>query len=145
MTHSFDTSWRPPHAYIPGKTPRHPEALFEPFKVGIADVSVEKLYLTSPWKMAHAFLAEEYFWEAHEIFEAIWMVCPPNSPEKLLVQALIQKANAELKFLMGMERATSRLRAESARLAKEAFVRGGEVILGISLAEWENSFMNSDE
>ena len=145
MTHSFDTSWRPPHAYIPGRTPRHPEALFEPFKVGIADVPAEKLNLTSPWRIAHAFLAEGYFWEAHEIFEAIWMVCPPNAPEKLLVQALIQKANAELKFLMGMERATSRLRAESARLAKEAFVRGGEVVLGIRQDEWENSLTNDND
>ena len=24
--------WRPPHAYVPGQSPRHPEGLFDPIK-----------------------------------------------------------------------------------------------------------------
>jgi len=38
-----------------------------------------------------------YFWEAHEILEAIWMVAPQNGRDRLALRALIQLANAALK------------------------------------------------
>ena len=80
---------------------------------------------------SRAFLQEGYFWEAHEMFESIWMACPPNAPEKLLVQSLIQDANAALKRRMGREQAAVRLDAEARRLQDEAFGRSRGPILGL--------------
>jgi len=73
------------------------------------------------------------------------MACLPNAPEKLLVQAFIQQANAELKREMGMERATMRLQAEADRLAKEAFNRGGDKVLGFDLCGWQAMIGQEDQ
>jgi len=142
VTTALDMAWRPPHAYIPGRTPRHPEDLFDACKLGLDDVPMDRLHETASWEIACAFFDERYFWEAHEVLEAIWMVCLPNSPEKVFVQAFIQHANAELKREMGMERATTRLRAEADRLTNEAFNRVDGKLLGFDLDGWRAT-MNS--
>ncbi len=122
--------WHPPHAYIPGLTARHPEGLFDGLKTGLEDVPTDRLDETRAWKYGLAFLQDGYFWEAHEVLEAVWMVCPPNAPEKLMVQALIQQANAALKRKMGRDRAAERLDAQSLALAQEAVERAGCRVLG---------------
>jgi len=38
-----------------------------------------------------------FYWEAHEVLEAVWNNAAPNSREKHLVQGVIQIANAQLK------------------------------------------------
>ena len=79
-----------------------------------------------------AFLNEGYFWEAHEVLEAVWLACPPNSPERLMVQAVIQYANACLKGRMGQPRAVARLMTLSDDLAREAMDRAGGAVLGLN-------------
>ena len=106
---AFGTDWRPTHAYIPGRTPRHPEALFDPLKAGVDRTSLTKLAETDAWRFGINFLREGYFWEAHELLEPIWMACPPNSAEKLFVQGIIQIANARLKRVMDRPAAAARL------------------------------------
>jgi len=127
-----DPDWRPPHAYVPGQTPRHPEGLFDPHKTDIASVPYTRLHETQAWALGLAFLSEGFAWEAHEMFEAIWLVCPPNSAEKLFVQALIQQANAALKLRMGRKKAAERLRITADQLLAEAFGRASGEIFGVS-------------
>lgn len=129
-------SWFPPHAYIPGKTARHPEGNFDEFKLSLNSKKYKCFHETETWKMAFIFLDKSYYWEAHELFEAIWFLCPPNSPEKLFVQALIQLANAGLKQKMGADGAVKKLTLESNRLAKEAFNRSNGKIFGYSENVW---------
>jgi predicted metal-dependent hydrolase len=101
--HEGVPSWRPTHVYVPGKSERHPEGLFDwikrdaAFPDGVA------------FQYGLGFLNDGYFWEAHEVLEAVWMSCPQNSTEKLLIQALIQWANAGLKFRMARNKAAWRL------------------------------------
>ncbi len=125
-------TWRPGHAYVPGKSARHAEGLFEPMKAGIQGVSAQRLNETGTWVLAKAFLADGYFWEAHELFEALWMACPPNSPEKLMIQALIQVSNAGLKRRMGLGKAAAKLGVEAERLGQEATMRAKGPVLGIT-------------
>lgn len=61
-----------------------------------------------------------YFWEAHEVLEAVWLNAPPNSPERKQVQAVIQLANAALKSSMGRPNAAQRLCAMARALSAEA-------------------------
>ncbi|GAA6160012.1 hypothetical protein NBRC116589_21860 [Ruegeria sp. HU-ET01832] len=122
----------PPHAYVPGQTARHPEGLFDPLKTGLSDVAPSDLVDTSAWTSGLAFLNEGYFWEAHEVLEAVWLACPPNSPERLMVQAVIQYANACLKGRMGQPRAMARLMTLSDDLACEAVDRAGRAVLGLN-------------
>ena len=45
-------------------------------------------------------LESGFYWEAHEILEPVWMNAPADAPERFMVQALIQLANAALKQVM---------------------------------------------
>lgn len=122
----------PPHAYVPGQTPRHPEDLFDALKEGIETTPSNKLIESNAWCAGLRFIQEGYFWEAHEVLEAVWMACPPNSAEKLMVQAVIQIANAKLKKKMGRTSAAERLHQQAKQLAEEAVLRAGGNVLGLA-------------
>ncbi|MCB1381754.1 MAG: DUF309 domain-containing protein [Notoacmeibacter sp.] len=65
-----------------------------------------------------------WFWEAHEVLEALWQGLPMNSAERHVVQALIQHANARLKQEAGQARAAARLDAIAQDHLDEAQARG---------------------
>ncbi len=125
--------WRPHHAYIPGKTPRHPEDLFDEIKAAAEKTPIDQMSRCETMIYGLAFLQDGFYWEAHEVLEAVWMACPPNSAEKLMVQAVIQTANARLKDVMGNPSASARLQSEAKRLAKEAELRKGGPVFGINI------------
>jgi hypothetical protein len=116
--------WRPPYAYVPGINPRHDEALFDEVKADLAQA----------WPLGCDLLRDRFFWEAHEVLEAVWMGCAPNGAERVLVQGVIQLANAGLKQRMGKTGAVVRLLALADRLSDEAFQRGGAVVMGLDVA-----------
>ena len=120
----------PTQAYLPGQTPRPPDGMFDDLKSGLDGIPPERLTETKAWAAGMALLREGYYWEAHEVLEAVWQCCPPNTPERLMVQAIIQRANAELKRKMGQERAARRLFILSGKLAREAIERSGREVLG---------------
>ena len=100
----------PPHAYIPGRTTRHSESLFDEIKASVTnDVPIQKLHQTEAFKSGLRYLHTGFNWECHEVLEAVWMQTHPGSPERAMTQALIQLANARLKLLMGKPRAVERL------------------------------------
>lgn len=100
----------PPHAYIPGQTPRHDDALFEPLHASVLPgMTADQLCQTAAWQAGLRYLETGFFWEAHEALEPVWMQTQPNSVERHLVQALIQLANAALKERMQRPRAVIRL------------------------------------
>ena len=124
----------PPWAYVPGKAPRHPEDWFDAIKSSVrpgmtpADLQGSEAFVTG----LH-YLAEGYFWECHEVLEAVWMETAEGSAERDMVQALIQLANARLKIRMERPGAARRLcdmvEAHLSRLPE------GEAILNIE-ASW---------
>lgn len=94
----------PGHAYVPGQTARHPEGWFDPLK------AVDPDPFDSPAMRAGLdYLHAGYFWECHEVLEAVWLALPDPSAERHMVQAVIQLANARLKLVMGRPKATLRL------------------------------------
>lgn len=106
----------PEYAYLPGRTPRHPEGWFDAIRDTVRPgLSVPELAQTSAWHAELAYLEQGFFWEAHEVLEPVWMALPQGSAERELVQALIQLANACLKREMGRPRAVLRLCAMVAR------------------------------
>ncbi|MBA84684.1 DUF309 domain-containing protein [Thalassobius sp. S69A] len=100
----------PDYAYVPGRTPRHPESLFEALRKSVgADGIPERLMETPAWIAGLSYLEEGFFWEAHEVLEPVWVALAPGSDERELVQALIQLANACLKREMGRPQAVLRI------------------------------------
>jgi len=55
------------------------------------------------------YLGRGYFWEAHELFEPVWMALEEGSDDRRFLQALIQLANAQLKLKMQRPKAAKRL------------------------------------
>ena len=122
----------PPHAFVPGKTARHPEALFDRLKEGVnSSLPPEAMQQTAAWQAGLLFFREGYFWECHEVLEAVWMALPEGTPEREVTQALIQLANARLKLRMARPRAA--LRLCDMVLAHLARCDGAQAILGLSL------------
>lgn len=108
----------PPHAYVPGKTPRHEEQTFDKIKSTIPSEFDPSLIAQSPAFFAGVlFLENGFFWEAHEVLEPLWILCPANAPEKAFLQGIIQVANAKLKLLMERPKAAQKIYV----LAKECF------------------------
>jgi predicted metal-dependent hydrolase len=65
-----------------------------------------------------------FFWEAHEIWEAVWKAAPMNGRDRLALRALIQIANAGLKRRIERPRAAARLIDEAKGLLGELILRG---------------------
>lgn len=97
----------PPHAYVPGQTARHPEDWFDDIKSSVQP-NVPVLDTTA-WQAGLIYLHAGYFWECHEVLEAVWLSLPNPSPERDMTQAIIQLANARLKIKMKRPNATIRL------------------------------------
>lgn len=75
-----------------------------------------------------------FFWEAHEVWEPVWMGCSPNSPDRHLLQGLIQTTNACLKILMQRRHAVERLTAMAGTCFANAQVNG-ESVMGLVPSE----------
>jgi uncharacterized protein len=77
-----------------------------------------------------------YFWEAHEIWEPVWLACAAGGIERLALRSLIQLVNAELKMVMRQPTAARRLVGEVRTLIDEIELRRptrGAVIMGLDL------------
>lgn len=61
------------------------------------------------WLAGWQFLEAGYHWEAHEVWEAVWLALPDGTADRRFVQAAIQTANAALKLRMSRPKATLRL------------------------------------
>jgi hypothetical protein len=111
----------PEFAHVPGKTPRHDDAAFAAFHESVcASMGLAEIEASLAWRAGWVFVENEYFWEAHEVLEPVWMALPEGSAEKQFVQAVIQLANAELKARMGKPRAVLRLCGIVATLLESA-------------------------
>ena len=108
----------PELAYVPGRTPRHPEGTFDVVRdTARAGMSPQQLSECTAFRLGLRYLETGYYWEAHELFEPVWMVLPEASPERQFVQCLIQIANGYLKLKMDRPKAAARLVEIARKLA----------------------------
>ena len=122
----------PPYAHIPGVNPRHPEGWFDPISdTAQAGMSVAALTECAAFQSGLRYLKAEYYWEAHEVFEPVWMALSPGD-EKQVLQALIQLANGKLKLQMGRPKAALRLCEIVEGLLADL---SGNTVMGVSIAD----------
>jgi uncharacterized protein len=129
----------PPHAHRPGRNARHPDDRFDAIKASVAPgMDAGRLAATEAWTAGWRYLEAGYCWEAHEVWEAVWMACPPNSAEKQMLAGLIQVANARLKLAMGMPAAAKRILTLAQGHFAEAAARcGHSPAMGVTMADTE--------
>lgn len=89
-----------------------------------------RVYLTG-WALFEA----EYYWEAHHLWEAVWLGALEKSPEKYMMEGLIQLANTLLKIRMGRKTAALKLISLSESKIREAFLRPSISLMGIEKDE----------
>lgn len=117
--------WRPARAFVPGQGAHPEQAQLSAIRATVAGVAPDLLAETPAWSFGLAFLRDGFFWEAHEVLEAVWLALPPNSAERVLCQGLIQLANAGLKRLMRRDGAAARLQQIADARIGEGIARGG--------------------
>jgi uncharacterized protein len=129
-------SWPLPRApHLPGQTPRP------------TDANISRIAHSAPqptdaqaWRANESYLAGlrlyafGYYWEAHEVWEPVWMNARPRSQERELTQGLIQLANAALKLKMSQSSAGRRLAAIAHKHFREASLGGEPVVMGVDLS-----------
>lgn len=122
----------PEAAHVPGATPRPGEGTFAAVKAAAPPVTTsEGADGNAAWQHGLRLIAAGYYWEAHEVLETVWMNAAPNSPERHLLRAAIQLANAGLKQRMGRPGAALRL---CAIVEAEARAAGPGPVMGLGAA-----------
>ncbi|WP_323771001.1 DUF309 domain-containing protein [Antarctobacter sp.] len=100
----------PAQAYVPGRTARHPEGLFDPIRATVhPGMGSDALAQSDAFRHGLFYIEHGFYWEAHEVLEPVWMALPDGGVERRFVQALIQAANGLLKLRMGRPKAALRL------------------------------------
>ena len=115
----------PRWAYLPGTTPEPDRAPLEHAKALVPKVYENGVDPRDPaFRYGLALHDAGFFWEAHEVWEAVWKAAPKNGCDRLVLRALIQIANAGLKLRMGRKQAAVRLVDEASAELCEAMRRG---------------------
>ena len=76
-----------------------------------------------------------FFWESHEVLEAVWKAAPMGGRDRILLRACIQIANAGLKQRLGRAHAVERLLGEARIELAELSVRAASPPLPRSFSE----------
>ena len=129
----------PPTRHIPGSGTAPDHVFFAAIKAQcparVADANWREV---PPYLYGFDLYAAGYFWEAHEVWEPVWMACAPNSRERQLTAGLIQLANACLKLEMGRLNAARRLIREASGHVDEAGQEAaGRPLMGLDVEALE--------
>ena len=134
----------PGWAYLPGKTPAPDRAPLERAKALVPKAYENGVDPRDPaFRYGLALHDAGFFWEAHEVWEAVWKAAPKNGCDRLVLRALIQLANAKLKLRMSRARAAARLVEEAQAELAEAGRRGcAAETRGLAAASLEDLMTN---
>jgi hypothetical protein len=138
----------PETAHIPGINPRPDLMFLESVSAYALAVTDEKHWKTNlPWLYGLKLFNNGFYWEAHEVWETVWMNAPPNSPEKQFVQGVIHFANGLLKIRMSRPKAALKLFALSTQDIEQAVLRRAEpdnqTYMGLVLADLRKNLVSA--
>jgi hypothetical protein len=115
----------PQWAHVPGETREADHARLAPVKAFVPH-RFERIVPADHPALRHGLALNDagFFWECHEILEAVWMASPQGGRDRILLRACIQIANANLKSKMQRVAAAARLDDEAIALLDEVRARG---------------------
>ena len=80
----------PDYKHLPGKNARPDDGLLESIAHSASAVTDDASYRSNvAWLYGIRLFNNGFYWEAHEVLEAVWNNAAPNSREKHLVLSLI--------------------------------------------------------
>ena len=120
----------PAYAHVPGRNRRHRDGFADAIIATLPPVVENDACRFHP-AFLHSLhlIKKEFFWEAHEVLEAMWMRTPRNSREYHFVQGMIHVANGGLKARMGRESAVTRIRDLAMGCFERSFRPGVEDLM----------------
>lgn len=123
----------PESAFLPGTgmpRPQEIEYLGAPW-------TAESWSEIEPWLYGVDLYNNEFFWEAHEAWEAVWKSWDKESSEALLIRGCIQSAAALLKLRLKSEGGARKLSKRALKTLERALeLSPDEQLLGLNLAKW---------
>ena len=129
----------PAHAYVPGREQREVAGAESPSQQA-ADALQGAGYLPERrWQANAEYLwgvdlyNAGYFWEAHEVWEALWRAAEHDPVQHAFLQGLIQYAAACLKGVMGDADAARRLAARAGGHLERARAERGAGYMGLDV------------
>jgi len=130
----------PPYRYVPGFSP-HPTAHPEGHSYGRPEVDTvhlppERWFEDEAYRAGVDLFNRGYYWEAHEMWEAVWHGCDKSRTQGLFVQGLIQISAALLRWHMGTERGTRKLYEDGREKLELALQESPDGFMGIDLKSW---------
>lgn len=139
----YGTRALPPYRHVPGKTPhptRHPDG--HRFKT-----PPETLDSFDPkrWRTSEAYLFgidlfnSGYYWEAHEVWEGLWVACGRRGPAAMVLKALIGLAAAGVKASVGNRRGVAAHARRAAGLFGKAAAVQVQRCMGFDLRQLAES------
>jgi len=131
---SHDSLPLPSYRHLPGQNPRPDADFLDTIIEQASALTTDKTASTNvAWLYGLRLIDEGYYWEAHEVLEAVWNNAAPNSRERHLVQAVIQIANARLKTSLQQSKAANRLTILARESIERAFGQKPATVMGLDI------------
>ena len=130
----------PAYRYVPGKGPK------DEARKDIPSVETEALP-PDRWHENEAYLYGAdlfhcgYFYEAHEIWEALWHKVGHQTRQGNFLKALIQTAALQLKLLLGDKKTAKRLGERALALLKKVADEEQEPYMGLPISKFSRSLL----
>ncbi len=80
------------------------------------------------------------WWEAHEVWEDVWLGQLLQSLDRLGMELLIGAANLNLKIELGKVKASLRLQTKVGQQMEEWQGRGGRTLFGVNILSWYDEY-----
>ena len=114
----------PSFAYMPGVDAAHDHAALAPV-LALVPARFEACVPFDHPALRYGLALNDagFFWESHEVLEAVWKVAPQGGRDRILLRACIQIANANLKLRMNRPGAVTRLFREALAELRELTMR----------------------
>lgn len=126
----------PLHRHVPGQNARPVDGYLESIAaLAPTTTSNDTAAQNRTWLFGLKLFNCGYYWECHEVLEAVWLNSPPNSRERFLLQGVIHLTNAALKSTMQRESAVRRLLLLASECFDRAFPDAEGVLMGLRFDE----------
>jgi hypothetical protein len=130
----------PPYTYVPGGPWPHPRSAPQGHSYGLKEPKLAPVTEASGPALLRLLRGAElfnagYYWEAHEVWEALWHAFGRRGPAADVVKALIKLAAAGVKVREGHEHGVRIHAARAASLLRAVSKQAGAHQLGLDLEE----------
>lgn len=124
----------PLHRHVPGTGSVPDRVALDPIKVLTPpQVTGDNWHMVPAYPYGVLLYGHAFFWEAHEVWEPVWLGTAPNSQERRFLAGLIQLTNACLKLEMDQPRAALRLLQATRDHLAECRGAPGLTLMGLDL------------